>query len=681
MIAKLIERLVTLFLQSAKHARLFQAAIFLVPILLLALAGFLDYRTSEKNLTDLTLSRRESLAHLASHVLREKFDRIVEVGVSLATRVQFRKHIEAGRWEEAVKIMESVPVDFPYVDTVGLFDPQGTVKAITPLTPTLREAIGKSFAYRDYYKGVSQNWQPFVSEVFKRAPEPKYNVISVAIPIKSEQKILGILLLTVKLDTILDWAREIGVGTEGFTYFVDRNGHVAGHPRFSSQSEIVDFSAVPVVQKVLRGEKGVEVLYNPIEKEERVSAYEQVPLYGWGVIVQEPAYAAFTSRNLQLRKLAVSYGIIFLVAGVFLYLLLRFVKALGLYRRKERTFLEGIGDGVFAIDRYWNITLWNKAAAQLTGWQEDEVVGKPFRRVVQFIRAGDKKENIVFIEEAMLYGERREMENESLLITKDGREMPVGDSAAPLFDSAGMVTGAVVVFRDVSQQKEAERTHEEMILRVVHDLRSPATAIKGAAALYGDPEYLAENPDGLKEGLKLIEEANTRMLNLINELLESARQKAGGTKKIATDVAPVLQAILKEVGPLAKRKGLVIVHEAPAALPNVACYPERLREVVSNLIDNAIKYTPKGQITVKSEVAGNFLKMSVEDTGVGIAPEDLGKIFTPYFRAGTAGSATGTGLGLYIVKKLVEEIGGKIEIASTLGKGTTFTVFVPISTG
>ena len=632
-------------------------------------------------LDEFTLSRREAIASLAATTLKEKFDRIIDVGISLSTRVQFQKLVEAGQWDEAIKIMDKVPKNFSYIDTVAIFDPKGRLGAVTPLTPEIVPFIGKDFSYRDYYQGVSKNWEPYVSEIFKRAPIPQYNVISIAVPVKSD-RVLGILLLTVKLDTILAWSKNIDVGPAGFVYIVDQKGQLAAHPELSSEEDIIDYSSVPSVQKILKGEGGVEVIFNPIENEKRVTAYRPVPEYGWGVLAVQPAHVAFIERNSAVTRIAVIWALIIIAAWFFTYRLLLDRTAMEDQRDRERTLLESIGDGVIAIDRFFNIISWNKASTGLTGWSREEAIGKPMREVVRFVRESDKKENIVFIEEAMLYGEQKNMGNSTLLIRKDGAEIPVGDSAAPVFDPSGKVVGAIIVFRDVSKEYEADKVREEIMFQTIHDLRAPATAVKLAAETSRDAELLSHNPDKLRESIGLIQEANTRMLGLISSLLENARSKAGLAKNERLVLPNIIHNVLKEFTSAATKKNIKIEYIPLQDLPQIFANAERLKEIFSNLIDNAVKYNKDGgMVVISHQKEGDFVQTSVQDTGIGLSPQNLSKVFTPYFRANAQQQVQGTGLGLFIVKKFVEETGGRITVDSKAGQGTTFTIFLPIAGG
>lgn len=278
MFNRFAESLKSLFLRADKKNKQIQIAIFLSIVVPVILVGAFAYFETYRDMTESALARRQSVAKLAAAVLEQRFDRLTDIGTSLATRVRFRQSVSEGKWDEAIEILKSVQKDFPIIDRIFLSDPSGTLMADTPALPGVR---GKNFASRDWYQGVSSKWNPYISEVYLRAAEPRYNVIAVAVPITAEkEKTVGILVFQVRLDRLVDWSKSVGVGFSGFVYFVDKKGRLAAHPKISFQKEIVDYSSVPVVQKVLRGQSGVEVHFNPIENEERVAAYAQVPGIG-----------------------------------------------------------------------------------------------------------------------------------------------------------------------------------------------------------------------------------------------------------------------------------------------------------------------------------------------------------------------------------------------------------------
>jgi PAS domain S-box-containing protein len=624
------------------------------------------------------------VANLAAIVLKEKFDRIIDVGTSLATRVQFRKLIEAGDWDGAIKILERAPTDFSYLDSVALFDPKGTVMAVTPLTPSIREAIGKNFAYRDYYKGVSKDWQPYVSEVFKRAVEPKYNVVSIAVPIKSESvigqepTILGILLLTIKLDTILEWSREIDVGEKGFVYFVDRNGNVAGHPKFSTQKDIINFSDIPFIQRALKGEHGIEYSYNKIGKQKEIVAFAQVPVYGWAAINQQPDPPAFVLRDSALRKIFIVNVISIAILIIFLYLILRFIQTLNLFRQKERIYLESVGDGLIAIDRSWNIVLWNKAASILTGFPKEEVMGKPFRDIVKFIRESDRKENIVFIEETMLFGKTRLMEDHTVLVTKSGNEIPVGDSAAPIFDSSGRVVGAIIIFRDISKEREVGLLRSNFAY-ASHQLRTPVTK-----ALWQLETVLEKNElHQIKEGVQIAFDFVKSIRRLSEQIINVSELDQGTviSKRSLLKLSDLINETVKVLENKAKLRQVGISKEP--ILPDLTINSDYqlLKMALIKILENAIDYNIlHGKVKVRALKQEKGVVIEIEDGGIGIPDSEKPLVFNKFFRGSNFNTTdiVGAGLGLYIAKEYIKLLGGKIWFESKENKGTTFYIAIPL---
>lgn len=356
--------------------------------------------------------------------------------------------------------------------------------------------------------------------------------------------------------------------------------------------------------------------------------------------------------------------------------------------RKNETMLQSIGDGVVAIDRHWDIILWNAAAAHITGWSAGEAMGKPLREVIKFIRAEDHRESIEFIERVMLFGETTSMDQDTLLVGKDGGTVPVGDSAAPIYDpKTGKVSGAIIVFRDASSEKalkERERQlaklKDDFLFRTVHDLRSPAANIRMALDVHAEEEVRYGASPRLKAGFDSIRDASARMSRLIEDLLQIARGEKSDVvlKKETIDLAKLVERVLTQSQPTASAAGVTVSQSVPDEMPHVIGDTDALKEIFDNLVNNAIKYNKKGgSVTVLYEAAGDFLKATVQDTGIGISSEDLKKLFTPYFRA--EGSAVqGTGLGLYIVKNLAEKMGGTVHVHSVVGQGSQFMVTVPI---
>lgn len=345
---------------------------------------------------------------------------------------------------------------------------------------------------------------------------------------------------------------------------------------------------------------------------------------------------------------------------------------------KSQTLLQSIGDGVIAVDRYWNITLWNHAAERLTGWPKEEVLGKPFRERVRFIREHDRKENLAFIEEAMLYGETKTMSNSTLLLTRDGREVPVGDSAAPIFDEKGRVAGVIVVFHDASREKEASLLRTDFAY-ASHQLRTPinkalwsleAAVEEGAAADENLKEQLAVALRGVQDVQKLSE----RLL-----MVSQIDQKRMLAEFQDIELAPFLKDVMDEASKIADKRGVKLVTPKVPSGTRLDADPKLFKKALGELLQNAVMYSQSGgKVEVELRLEPLACVLHVRDEGIGISDEQKPLIFTKFFRGqNVPADAAGAGLGLFIAREYARMMGGQLWFESELGKGSTFTISIP----
>ena len=229
--------------------------------------------------------------------------------------------------------------------------------------------------------------------------------------------------------------------------------------------------------------------------------------------------------------------------------------------------------------------------------------------------------------------------------------------------------------------KELDRLKDEFVSTAAHALRSPMTAIKGyiSMVLEGDGGNV---PDKAGDYLKSAYEGNDRLIRLVNHMLDISRIESG---RLIFNIAEVnledtVQSEVDSMSILAKEKGLSLEYQKPKSpLPKVRVDPDRIREVINNLLGNAIKFTSKGGISVSHEIKDNQLLTHFIDTGQGIAPEDLKNLFQKFTQARLSGGKTsGSGLGLYVSKIIMNQFGGDITVTSELNRGSTFTFSIPI---
>lgn len=652
------------------------ATLSLIILPLVFLAVYLGVREYGHQ-TSTALDRRESIATLGASLIHEKLDGMIDIGLLLASRPLVYQNAEKGKYDAVVKNLEEIPQVFPYIDSVVIFDKEGVLKATIPPMP---EVTGKSFAHRDYYQGVSKEWKPYVSEAFKRAVEPRYNVVSIAVPIKSpDQKVLGVLLLTIKIDAIAGWSKELDVGNGGFVHVVDKKGQMVADPHIKPEEDLVDHSLVTVTQKLLKGERGVEVLFDSIENEEYVTAYAPVKDYGFGVAINQPARIAFAERKNQVIEYAFFWTLIIFAAGLSSYRMLKSGDMMRVQRDHERTLIESIGDGVVSIDRDWHITLWNKAASAITGWSKEEALGQPFRTIVKFIRERDRKENIAFIEDAIIMKAPSRMENGTLLVKKDGSEIAVDDSAAPLVGMSGEVEGAIIVFHDATKEHESMHLKSDFMY-ASHQLRTPVTE-----ALWNLEVAIDEqDPEKRKEDLRIVHHSLLSIKKLSEHLVSVSEIDQGNVsvKMLSVKFIDILTEIQSKIEATAKMRDVTLSIAPVSPLIAINTDKKLLSRALFEIVENAVNYSRRGAtVDVAASLQEKNILIEVADTGVGIPEEEQVTTFTKFFRGSNRGSegAAGDGLGLYLAKEYIALLCGKVWFESEEGKGTTFFISLPVA--
>jgi signal transduction histidine kinase len=290
------------FLAAINGGRGRLAAILVVAVVAIVGVSAHRHATLEHELTDAALARRASLSALAATILSEKFERLIDIGVSLATRVRFQELVASERWVEAVQILRRVPEDFGFFDRVFIADASGTLMADAPELPGARET---NFSEREWYRGVSRAWTPYVSQLYQRTAAPRRNVIAVSVPIRGPGGgVAGILVLQVKIEKFFDWARQIDVGTEDRVLVVDGSGRAA----FDSTASAIEVSQLPdpLPAREARvagatGSAGAEIVRVAGGGEPLVRGFAPAA-HGWGVVILQPARAAFATRDSLLRQ-------------------------------------------------------------------------------------------------------------------------------------------------------------------------------------------------------------------------------------------------------------------------------------------------------------------------------------------------------------------------------------------
>jgi len=348
------------------------------------------------------------------------------------------------------------------------------------------------------------------------------------------------------------------------------------------------------------------------------------------------------------------------------------IQALRDDRAKMAATLTAMQEGVIALAYDGTVRLINPAMERMVGRREREVLGRSYLEVIRQPRLNE------FIAEVLAQGVASS--TELTLVTGPERTFQV--QASPLAQGSDQLPGLVLVFHDITDLRRLEQVRKDFVANVSHELRTPLTAIKGYVEALQDA--LQDDPAQRSRFLEIIGTHTDRLNLIIADLLLLSKIESGQIplKREPVSIRALVDHAFGFLGHLIERKQHKVVTAIPPGLPPVLGDGEQLGQVLSNLLDNAIKYTPDhGTITITAEVVQDMVEVRVEDTGIGIPPKDLPRIFERFYRVDKARSRElgGTGLGLAIVKHLVEGHGGSVCVESLPGQGTRFRVRLPMA--
>lgn len=330
-------------------------------------------------------------------------------------------------------------------------------------------------------------------------------------------------------------------------------------------------------------------------------------------------------------------------------------------RKKLETILTHVEDGVIVVDPDGRLVLANQTARAAFGLQDPNPAGKPARDLFQH---PDLLE--------ILTDEKRSHPSRSEITLEDGRVFNAQLTAIP-------DVGLAITMQDITHLKELDRIKSDFVSTVSHDLRSPLTAILGYVELIDRAGPVTEQQ---REFIRRVQFSVNNITSLINDLLDLGRIEAGfDTRKEIVPLGAIITYAIEGLRSRLAEKDQDLATEIAPNLPTVLGNPIRLRQLMGNLIGNAIKYTPaRGKITVRTHAEEGQVIIQISDNGPGIPATDQPYIFDKFYRASNVPmDVPGTGLGLAIVKSIVENHQGRIWVDSVVGQGTTFTVVLPVT--
>ncbi len=340
-----------------------------------------------------------------------------------------------------------------------------------------------------------------------------------------------------------------------------------------------------------------------------------------------------------------------------------------------------IGDGAVTTDEFGKITRINPTAQQILGYSEEEAIGKWFPDV--FSAYDDEEQSIPLIERPVTraFVSGRIISEKIRYKRKDGELIPVSMTISPIMVKEQPV-GCIEIFRDITKEYEIEKMKSDFISLASHQLRTPLSAVMTYSHMLLDG-FMGPITKPQSRSLKTIVSATNRMNETISTLLNITRIESGSiavARKPIT-ITRIIDEVVTEHHIAASEKSINFKIESPDTSIKIISDGVVLKEVIGNLVSNAIKYTPpSGKVTVNISPKGSQVIISVRDTGMGIPEESQASVFSKFFRADNVvrQETSGTGLGLYLAKGLVKELGGDLWFTSKEGEGSIFYVSLPL---
>jgi signal transduction histidine kinase len=510
----------------------------------------------------------------------------------------------------------------PAITEALALDADGVIQAqasrFRAASPLLKKNLSQSAAFRE-----SKHGKPYFGNVYLRDSEP---YVTVAVPIANlPDEFTGVLQAETSLRDILDVVSSIKLGRAGYSYVVTRSGELIAHSNSTLVLQRRKLDHLDHVKAVfeanLVARKPTVIVTHNIHGYKVFSSHALVPILDWAVFVERPVEEAYAPIYASLLRTSV-----LLLIGLGVALL-----ATLLVRRRVVRPLESLRRGVERI-REGDLS----ARLDVRTGDEIEILATEFNDMASHLK------------EAYTDLERKVAERTQALT--------------------------------IANQKLAEASQHKshFLASVNHELRTPVSAIIGYTRLLRretDGQISKLQRDNLDDLLNNAE----RLLSLIDSLLDFSRIEAGKMEVnlLRVNLEEIIQAAASTVTPTLDDRPIRLLQEISPDLPTMSTDPEKLRQIVLNLLDNAVKFTERGQIRISAVQQNGVLRLAVSDTGVGVAKEALHQIFEEFYRGNSA--TRGTGLGLAIAKRFVTILGGQIAVESELGKGSTFTVTLPLA--
>jgi len=661
---------------SSVRARLTMAILALLVAIVAALSTWQVFAARSSQQAQIQDSE-VTAAHLASSALGSALASRLLLLSNLAGQPGLAPLFTRARPSEQAKVVLALHELYPGFASFEMISPEGRLEA---RWPNGAGGVGTNLAAQPFFIGAMASGRPYISQALQQPLPPNELVTLLLAQVRNPAgHIAGLLAASIPGSALGSLIGGTSLRDRGAIEIYDQEGHSLTGPGAGATRS---FRSLPAVARALAGGTGSTTGRLPGYSGNRLIGFAPVPAAHWVVLVEQPVALLNDEIDaLTDRLVAIGFVVLVLASGA-VALVVSLARRLAHERQRTGALVASVGEGVATLGLDGGVQSANPAMGRLVGRPVPELVGK---RWDEAFRLYDQRGTEVPWSESLAH---RAVQERSVIASSgyglhigraDGLRVPVFMTAAPLV-AADELLGAVVVLRDVSNEREVDQLKSTLVSTVSHELRTPLTMVQGFAELLLERENLGDERS--REALGQIHSASLRLGRLIDDLLSVSRIDSGKLRVdlAAVDLPGVMDDVARVVAAQADAGRLVL--QVPRDLPPVLADRDKLVQVITNLVSNALKYSQApSPVQVVAKRKQDHAEISVVDEGIGLSEAECSQVFEKFVRADhpEVRRVSGTGLGLYITKSLVEMQHGQIWVNSQPGSGSIFAFSLPLA--